>query len=303
LKNSHPSPLSKLFETVKQKSHHLLVKQSIQHFDSTMTRKIQLQCLLLGGCIQAFCLAMKECIDPIRTRRTDELTCSAEFSLVPKNICHYDDPLDDDCRDRPRIHKGSDVCAFVVESLFAEWKMLDGAFLLSGSCHASIAEGRFYPQDALRVLPENNELVGVRVRGVDLLSEIEKGLVDYYIHGDKDAYPHTAGLKYKLDLEQPAGRRIQNAKLLGFGCNWKPLKENDSYMILTDSVVADSVFSGRALAKSPSGVGETEALWRFASNVCFLKDNWHKMRLHHKPQKIPLESLEQESKPTVTSST
>jgi hypothetical protein len=140
-----------------------------------------------------------------------------------------------------------------------------GPSCFPGAAMQVLPKEGFTPQDALRVLPENNELVGVRVRGVDLLSEIEKGLVDYYIHGDKDAYPHTAGLKYKLDLEQPAGRRIQNAKLLGFGCNWKPLKENDSYMILTDSVVADSVFSGRALAKSPSGVGETEALWRFAS--------------------------------------
>lgn len=37
---------------------------------------------------------------------------------------------------------------------------------------------------------------------------------------------------------RPLGQRVQNAKVLGFMCDWKPLQESETYMILTDSLQA-----------------------------------------------------------------
>ena len=59
--------------------------------------------------------------------------------------------------------EGSEACAVVVEALFSEWRMMDGAFLTSGTCQRSIEGGQFFPDDALQLLPQNEELVGVRL--------------------------------------------------------------------------------------------------------------------------------------------
>lgn len=251
----------------------------------------QIQGILLSG-IAATCWSMKECIDPIRASKKDELTCSSEFALVPDPICHNDE-TNADCLST----EGSDVCGFVLDTMFAEWKMLDAAFYTSGMCKADIKEGRFTAEDALNVLPANYEVVGVRLTGRDLLLALEQQLVAYFIHGNKEAYPHTAGLKYKLDLLQPEGERIKDAKLLGFLCNWKPLKEEDTYMILTNAALANSIFSRRLLEKSPTGRGEAEVLWTYATSVCHLKDNWHQMRVKHNPKKIPLDTFKQPEGP------
>ena len=249
----------------------------------------------------ALTFGLKDCIEPIRSSKKDDLQCSSEFALVPKAICDNSNKDDvEDCLNRDNQSQGSGVCAFVVESMFAEWRMLDAAFLTSGTCQGSMAEGRFFAEDALRILPENNELIGVRIRGNDLLQALEHGLVEYYVHGNKGAYPHTFGIKYELDLLQPEGQRIKNAKLLGFTCNWKLLNADESYMILTNSAIANSVFSQVALEKSGTGRGEAESLFLYATSVCTLEDNWHQMRLRHDPRKIPLpsESLQENSDAT-----
>lgn len=231
-------------------------------------------------------------MEPIRSSTKDDLQCDSEFALVPKAICHNNNNMNediDDCTSRGTSQsQGSDVCAFVTESLFAEWRMLDAAFFTAGTCQASMAEGRFTANDAIKLLPNNHEVTGVRVKGKGLLQALEDGLVNYYMHGNQDAYPHTAGLQYELDILQPKGQRIQNAKLLGFHCNWKPLQPDESYMILTNSAIANSVFSDAALERSGTGRGEAESLFLYATSVCTLKDNWHQMRLHHDPKKIPL---------------
>ena len=245
--------------------------------------------LLLGGA--KFSFALKDCIEPIRSSTNDDLQCSSEFAIVPRSICHGD------CNDRDNSqYQGSSVCAFVAESLFAEWRMLDASFFTAGTCQASMEEGRFTAEDALRILPSNHEVVGVRIKGKDLLQALENGLVDYYLHGKQDAYPHTAGLHYELDLMQPEGQRIRGAKLLGFHCNWKPLQPDESYMVLTNSEIANSVFSKVALETSPTRRGEAESLFLYATSVCTLKDNWHQMRLHHDPEKIPLFTSKDHSK-------
>jgi 5'-nucleotidase, C-terminal domain len=233
--------------------------------------------------------ARKDCIEPIRaSRRENGPTCSAEFALVPQTICHNTDKNSPECQDRQS--DGSDVCAVVIEALFAEWNMLDAAFLTSGTCHSSIQEGRLFAQDTLRVLPDNLELVGIQIRGSALKGALERGLVDYYVRGKMDVFPHTAGLKYELDLLQPEGQRIQNLKLLGFTCNWKPFEESATYNILTDSNLARTVFAGDTLSISGTGRGCAESFFLYATSVCTVRDNWHQMRLKHQPTKIPLDT-------------
>ena len=260
--------------------------------------------LLLCGLV-SLSFALKDCIEPIRSSTKDDLQCRSEFALVPKAICHDNNNINediDDCTNRVTSQsQGSDVCAFVAESLFAEWRMLDAAFFTAGTCQASMAAGRFTAIEAIKILPNNNEVTGVRVKGKDILQALEDGLVNYYMHGNHDAYPHTAGLQYELDILQPEGQRIQNAKLLGFHCNWKPLQLDKSYMVLTNSAIANSVFSEVALESSGTGRGEAESLFLYATSVCTLKDNWHQMRLRHDPQKIPLSPPKNQEETTLSS--
>lgn len=75
-------------------------------------------------------MALKECTEPTRFSSMDQLTCTSDFALVPEEICHN---ANKDCRHQQK-EEGSDVCAVVVEALFADWRMMDGAFLLSGAC-------------------------------------------------------------------------------------------------------------------------------------------------------------------------
>ena len=226
----------------------------------------QLACLLVF--LTTRTLAMKDCMEPIRATKGDPLTCSPEFALVPERICNS--AQDEKCQDKPM--EGSEACAVVVEGLFAEWRMLDAAFLTSGSCHSSMRKGPFSAEDALKLLPHNNELVGVRVKGRHLLDVLKKSLIDYYLHGITGAYPHTAGLKFEFD-----GTQIKNAKVLTFMCRWNALQEDETYMVLTDSAHADNLFSDAA-ETSKTGRGVAEAFFLYSTSTCLLKNNWHKMR-------------------------
>ncbi|CAB9513283.1 Bifunctional UDP-sugar hydrolase 5'-nucleotidase periplasmic [Seminavis robusta] len=265
----------------------------------TSTRRSLLLGLFLCQYYARPSYSMKDCIEPLRMDRQQSkgpTHCSIDTAWAPQPICHNKPEDEEDC---PPTDNGSNVCAYVIESLYADWRMLDGAFLTSGTCQASIRQGEFTSQDALRVLPANHELVAIRVTGRALKRALEQGLVDYYVHGNLDAYPHTAGLYYELDLLQPPGQRIQNLKLLGFSCNWKSFdnNDNDSILLLTDAHIADShLFQGNVLATSKTGRGSAESFFLHATSVCTLKDNWHRMRLRHEPptNMIPLDGLNQQ---------
>jgi len=260
----------------------------------------------------SYSYALKECIEPIRqSTRDSDPKCGDDAAFVPQAICHsghrnvapVKECSDHDNHDDMHL-RGSDVCAFVVEAFFAEWRMLDAAFLLSSSCHADIAAGDFTAIDALQVLPENNELVGIELYGSDFLRVLEESLVQYYVHNQQGSYPHTAGIKYQLDLLAPKGERIKDAKVMGFMCNWKPLQQNERYKIMTNSVLADTIFSSSSsLHKMPTKRGEAESLFLYATSVCTLSDNWHKMRLYHDPKTIPVANENMAQKDDITQRT
>lgn len=225
--------------------------------------------------------AMKDCIEPLRVSNKDSgtLTCSPEFALVPEKICDNDnDTTDPDCR-ATNAREGSQSCAVVAEALFAEWRMMDGALLASGSCRAGIDEGRFFHENALEVFPDNDELVAVHVLGKELRRALERGLVGYYVHGHEDAYPHTAGLRFALDLSKPEGQRVQDLERLGYMCNWKPMEEDREYMILTLAGLAKSLFPTAHTTNAKRRVAD--AFFLYATSVCTIRNNWHQMRLHH----------------------
>ena len=80
------------------------------------------------------------------------ITCSFDSAFVPQKICHN---TDEGCQ-RAQL-EGSEACAVVVEALFAEWRMMDGAFLTSGTCQRSIESGQFCADGALQLVTSTTE--------------------------------------------------------------------------------------------------------------------------------------------------
>ena len=222
-------------------------------------------------------LGLKDCIEPIRVSKDEKLACGPEAAFVPTKICHNSDSQ---CKGQQM--EGSDACAVVVEALFAEWRMMDAALLLSGTCQHSIEQGHFSSDDALRVLPQNDELVGVRVSGAELVKVLEEKLVDYYLYQNTTSYPHTAGLRYQFNITGLAGHRVENVELLGFRCDWKPLQGSASYIILTDTSHARNIFPN-SVKVSGAKRGIAESFFLYATSVCSLKNNWHQMRVRNFP--------------------
>lgn len=228
---------------------------------------VALQLVRLGS-------AVKPCLHLARLRY-DEPECT--IPQMTTAYCH--NTTSSECATRHQLKISTrQVCDLVTQSLLAEYEVFDVVFLPSGACQADIRKGNFTYQDAKRAIPEADELIYVRMSGYQLLGALEHG----HSHLTREALPKHAGIKFN---SKPIGKgrvKVFSVETLGRGCVWKPLNPTEQYNILTVESLVNGRYgyqflppretidtSGRA---SRMGVFLRDSFWKFANNVCTVRD-------------------------------
>jgi 5'-nucleotidase/UDP-sugar diphosphatase len=148
--------------------------------------------------------------------------------------------------------------------------------LNAGICRAESPEGPFTPELAMRAVPVNEELIGLQLKGINLLAAIEQGLDQFHGHKVDEAFPRLAGVRFTVLPHNKLGSRVKNPEILTHGCKWKAVDPAKHYHILTSRSLADGGFNYEALTdpvtRVGTGVGVTDGFYFYAQSVCTLRD-------------------------------
>jgi hypothetical protein len=231
-----------------------------------MNMRSQLLPVILGLCLRTVSSALKECIQPVRTFITEDECTEPQ---VPQTICHQES-----CE---KGHRASDVCTVVTQSILADFPVFDVVLLHEGTCQSEIPSGTFTKELLAKVLPHNDELVGLQLKGADILEALEHGMDQSRFNDNQEAYPRVAGLQFNVDFDKPYGHRISEAEIMTYGCSWKEINLEDEYNVLTSRFLAEGGFGYGSLTRTQlriigTGIGVTESFWFYAVSTCKILD-------------------------------
>ncbi|MGI6153203.1 MAG: 5'-nucleotidase C-terminal domain-containing protein [Christensenellaceae bacterium] len=120
---------------------------------------------------------------------------------------------------------------FSADSLLAETGA-DMALMNGGNIRASIQPGEITRGDVITVFPFGNYIVTLDVTGQDILDALELGVSEY--PNELGGFPQVAGVQFKFDENEPAGRRVFDVKIGG-----QPLEPGAHYSLATNDYLAD----------------------------------------------------------------
>lgn len=107
----------------------------------------------------------------------------------------------------------------------------DVAFTNGGGIRASIEVGEITVGHVADVLPFGNLLYVVELSGADLVAALEHGTDEY--PEPKGAFPHVAGMSYKIDPDAEAGQRVHSVMI-----GDEPIDPEKMYHVATNDFVA-----------------------------------------------------------------
>ena len=199
---------------------------------------------------------------------------------VPNRLCQGDS-----CRGP---QDGTPVCGVVAHSLLSEFEIFDVVFLHDGLCRRDIPAGPLSKEIVDDMLPYDQNLVVLNLNGSDLLAALEHGLDLRHNHGISDAYPATAGVRFRVNMKTPYGHRISRAEILNTSCEWKPVRPRQTYQVLTTESLADGYFDypflTRAVSRTNTDIGVSDSIWNHARSTCGLRDPYFRPKMMKRKQ-------------------
>jgi hypothetical protein len=230
-------------------------------------RSVLLQVALCLCPLLAVSNELKDCIQPVRTFITEDVCTEPQ---VPQRICHQKSCVEG--------HSASDVCTVVTQSILADFAVFDVVLLHEGTCQSEIPSGTFTKDMVAKVLPHNDELVGIQLYGTDILQALEHGVnQSSRFNNNREAHPRVAGLRFQVDYDKPYGDRISEAEIMTMGCRWKAVNLETEYNVLTSRFLAEGGFGYDSLTRTRlriigTGHGVTESFWFHVLSTCKILD-------------------------------
>ena len=132
-----------------------------------------------------------------------------------------------------------------------------------GGLRASIPRGDVTMGQVLTVLPFQNTIATMGIRGRDLLEALENGVGA--AESGSGRFPQVAGMRFTWDPAAPAGRRIVAVEMRGADGNHAPLDPEAVYKVATNQFLRRGgdgyvAFRDRAIEPYDFGPGLEEAL-------------------------------------------
>lgn len=248
---------------------------------------------------------MRECLHPVRLQ-VDQ-TC--ETPQMAQSFCNAESCLDDETavsalKDRklqqqtirsiPERAAPTDACSLIAHALLVDFEIFDVVFLPLDSCRAPIAKGDFAEADLHNVLPNNEELIALRVPGSILLQALQDAhtIMMERNHNANAVEPKLAGMRYKVDPS--SSNHIVDAEILSRSCQWKPVVADELYYVLTTRPLAEGAYGYHVTPCSDlkhcataafSGLRLADEFWTHLSHVCILRDPNRRPIQSHQPMR------------------
>lgn len=153
----------------------------------------------------------------------------SEQEQITSEVVGYTDIYLDGVRDNVRTGQTN------LENLIAEAMLsisnADCSLTNGGGIRASIEIGDITKGEIISVLPFGNYVTTIKITGEEIKKALENGVSDY--PKSKGAFPHIAGMSFKIDTSKSAGERVIDLKINGE--NVDNLKE---YKLATNDFLA-----------------------------------------------------------------
>lgn len=135
---------------------------------------------------------------------------------------------------------GGDIQQLVAEAFRARSFEADIALQNAGGVRIDIPSGDLTIADAYTLLPFANTLVNLEMTGQQIKDSLEEGTENAVMpDGSTGAYPYAAGLRWDMDLTQPAGSRVSNLEYQAKGTtDWLPFDLTATYTVVTNNFMA-----------------------------------------------------------------
>ncbi|XP_055626265.1 apyrase [Toxorhynchites rutilus septentrionalis] len=135
------------------------------------------------------------------------------------------------------------VAAFVPQAEHGHWTYASVAVISVGGIRVSMFRGELSFKNLIEVIPFENNLVCVDLRGDHLLGVLEYSVEKSW---DEDRFNganmlQVAGLRVEYNVTEPIGRRVVAVEVLCHDCmvpRYEPLKPLKSYRVVTNSFIA-----------------------------------------------------------------
>ncbi len=116
----------------------------------------------------------------------------------------------------------------------------DIALQNAGGVRIDIPAGPMSIADAYELLPFANTLVNLEMTGAQIKASLEEGIENAVMpDGSTGAYPYAAGLRFDVDLNQPAGSRVSNLEYQAKGTDtWVAFDLAATYTVVSNSFQA-----------------------------------------------------------------
>jgi 5'-nucleotidase len=147
----------------------------------------------------------------------------------------------------------------------------DVALVNGGSIRPDIIidAGVLTKRDVLSILPFNNKVLKLQLKGAVIRAALEHGVASFGAESQPGRFPQVSGMRYVFDTSRPPGKRVTSITI-----NGKPLDDQHTYTLATTSyLVIDAgdgydMFRGNPIVVQPEQApSETDILMKAISSV------------------------------------
>ena len=205
------------------------------------------------------------------------------LATVPHTICFDRMPGEGHskyCSQDDTFPNGGGVGNLVAQAHLSMIPHADMVIHNAGTFRSDIVGGNFTGGDCEDVIPFNNQLMIVDLRGIEVQLVLEQGLENIYAdpnHLKSGSYPYAAGLKFAVDFSGDFGKRVSYLQVQDRVTGvWGPLEEYGMYTVVTSSFLADGGDNYVLFSKIPTMTATNlftqDSLREFAWNQKVLED-------------------------------
>ncbi|MEX8499087.1 5'-nucleotidase C-terminal domain-containing protein [Leptothrix ochracea] len=144
------------------------------------------------------------------------------------------------CEQANTLARGSDAAQAVAQAFWDGSKRADFAIQNAGGVRVPIPAGELTMSSAFTVLPFNNVIVELDLRGQEVLDALEDGVANYLDAALSDgSHPYAAGLRWDLNLSRPKGQRFSQVQVKDRRTGaWSALDPAKRYVLATNDFIA-----------------------------------------------------------------
>ncbi|WP_338416783.1 5'-nucleotidase C-terminal domain-containing protein [uncultured Sphaerotilus sp.] len=144
------------------------------------------------------------------------------------------------CEMANTLARGSDAAQVVAEAFLAASPRAEMALQNAGGVRTGIGAGPLSMNTAFTVLPFTNVLVELSLTGAQIVAALEDAVANHLDQRQSDgSHPYAAGLRWSLDLRQPAGQRFSQVEVKDRATGrWSAIDPARTYVLVTNDFIA-----------------------------------------------------------------